>query len=112
MVLDQTWQTHKLWLLNARRQRQNVSSASAGLSATILAACVASSRGKVFSFGRNSLMTLIAQVLELRGTTYNRANETGGFVRMTNLAKHMVWCAAFPMFDRTLRHIKIGIFTF
>jgi hypothetical protein len=94
VVLHQTWQTHKLWILNARRHRQNVSSASAGLVATILAACVAASRCKVSSFGRNSLMTLIAQIFDLRGTTYNRANETGGFVRMTNLAKHIVWRSA------------------
>jgi hypothetical protein len=35
-------------------------------------------------------MTLIAQVFELRGTTHNRANDAGGFIHMTNLAKHIV----------------------
>jgi hypothetical protein len=94
VVLHRTRHTHKLQLLNASNHSKNISAAAARLIATILTSCIALCRCNVSSFRRTSLVTLNAQVFGLRDIIYNRANVTGGFVLMTNIAKHIVWRAA------------------
>src|SRR5208283_1780124 len=88
-MFHRTWHAHKLQLLNACYQRQNVSAASARLPATILATRITLCRQEFSCLWRTCLVALDAQIFGFHDTTLNRTDVAGGFTLMAVLAKHI-----------------------